>query len=405
MDRQSFVDWSFRHYLEIAPPGFCGLRAPACLKNAGARRPTTWRGRGSLPSLLLRPAIAVLGPAAPRAQAVDHRAGPSSRRRSTRRGSSAPEQDASDRLQRQGARGHRGDRRRRQRRPARPRDRALARRPRRRARRRGDLRTLPAARRRRLGARPPLLDAADARVGSRLGTALDVEEPARVDLDPAVAAEAGRTRPAPLDAYGHLTAATVALIVQAGNESNLILDPDLDSLLRDGRAGQQGAARARQLPGASAAARSPMVASGHSTEAKADRPRRRPGGALRAPSRPPRTGPRARPTPTPTMRPSAPALDPALAQVSGTSGLAHARTHAPAKAWPRRGPRRRSSARTPLGGASRRCRPAWPRRSSELLAARVDGLRASARRAYVVVGTRRWCSPRTSSWPSSPPVP
>ena len=32
-----------------------------------------------------------------------------------------------------------------------------------------------------------------------------------------------------LAAYDRLTAATVALIVQAGNESNLILDPDLDS--------------------------------------------------------------------------------------------------------------------------------------------------------------------------------
>jgi hypothetical protein len=27
MDRQSFIDWSFGHYLEIAPPGFASQAA------------------------------------------------------------------------------------------------------------------------------------------------------------------------------------------------------------------------------------------------------------------------------------------------------------------------------------------------------------------------------------------
>ena len=59
MDRQSFVDWSFGHYLEIAPPGFVVPGPPAALKNASA--PTEHLGVvRSLPSLILRPAIAVL---------------------------------------------------------------------------------------------------------------------------------------------------------------------------------------------------------------------------------------------------------------------------------------------------------------------------------------------------------
>jgi methyl-accepting chemotaxis protein len=70
------------------------------------------------------------------------------------------------------------------------------------------------------------LEAVDRELGERLGTRRSWTR-----LRGAIARTLGRPADAAaaLDAYDGLTAATLRLIVQAGNESNLILDPDLDS--------------------------------------------------------------------------------------------------------------------------------------------------------------------------------
>jgi methyl-accepting chemotaxis protein len=71
------------------------------------------------------------------------------------------------------------------------------------------------------------LDAADRGLAPELGTAT-MWSKLRTSIQSTVA-----SRPtdalAALDAYDRLTAGTLELIVQAGNASNLILDPDLDS--------------------------------------------------------------------------------------------------------------------------------------------------------------------------------
>ena len=67
------------------------------------------------------------------------------------------------------------------------------------------------------------LDAADRRLGSDLGT-VNQWRALRTSIQATVAARPTDARTA-LDAYDRLTAATLALIVQAGNEPNLILDP------------------------------------------------------------------------------------------------------------------------------------------------------------------------------------
>jgi methyl-accepting chemotaxis protein len=71
------------------------------------------------------------------------------------------------------------------------------------------------------------LDKVDAELGSELGTAAQWAK-LRRSIATTVAA-APREPQRTFDAYGKLSTAALALIVQAGNESNLILDPDLDS--------------------------------------------------------------------------------------------------------------------------------------------------------------------------------
>jgi len=223
------------------------------------------------------------------------------------------------------------------------------------------------------------LDVADARVGGRLGTR-SMWKRLRASIRPTVAAapvDASRT----LDAYGRLTAATVALIVQAGNASNLILDPDLDSYyVMDALVNK--APLALDTAGRVSGREIAMVASGHSTEAErialaVDQ------GVLTSVVDAMRTGMGTAyaNTDDATLRP---ALAPALAQVSGaTASLTLELSRAV-----HRGPD--GTAATIFGKDAvanlmtlqARLAPAL----DELLAARVDRLRASARRAYVVVG-------------------
>jgi methyl-accepting chemotaxis protein len=223
------------------------------------------------------------------------------------------------------------------------------------------------------------LDAADGRVGARLGTR-PMWKRLRASIAPTLAAahvDASRT----LDAYGRLTAATVALIVQAGNASNLILDPDLDSYyVMDALVNK--APLALDTAGRVSGREIAMVASGHSSEAErialaVDQ------GVLTSAVDATRTGlgTAYANTDDATLRP---ALDPALAQVSGaTASLTLELSRAV-----HRGPD--GTAATIFGKDAvdniatlqARLAPAL----DELLAARVDRLRASARRAYVVVG-------------------
>jgi methyl-accepting chemotaxis protein len=223
------------------------------------------------------------------------------------------------------------------------------------------------------------LDVADRRVGARLGTRA-MWKRLRASIGSTVAAEpvdANRT----LDAYGRLTAATVALIVQAGNASNLILDPDLDSYyVMDALVNK--APLALDTAGRVSGREIAMVASGHSTEGErialaVDQ------GVLTSAVDAMHTGMGTAyaNTDDATLRP---ALAPALAQVSGaTASLTLELSRAV-----HRGPD--GTAATIFGKDAvanlmtlqARLAPAL----DELLAARVDRLRASARRAYVVVG-------------------
>ena len=69
------------------------------------------------------------------------------------------------------------------------------------------------------------LDAVEARLGGSLETS-KLWEPIKADLDAPPAPASG---PETLEAWDARVAAAVALVTQAGNISNLILDPDLDS--------------------------------------------------------------------------------------------------------------------------------------------------------------------------------
>ena len=262
MDRQSFIDWSFGHYLEIAPPGLRRAGPPEGLKNGGAPAEHLGVVLRSLPSLLLRPAIAGLNRLrlsrklvvialvliAPALYATwQFRS-----QQDAQIAFSAKERVGIDEIV--------------------PAQRLLA-----------DLATaqslavraagrdaeatttLPAAqaavsalgRRDGRGRRAPGLAARDPR---------DVEAPARVDQARASSPRPiGATRT--LAAYDRLTAATLALIVQAGNQSNLILDPDLDSYYAmDALVNKAPLALA--TAGRVSSREIAMVASGHSTEAE-----------------------------------------------------------------------------------------------------------------------------------------
>jgi methyl-accepting chemotaxis protein len=223
------------------------------------------------------------------------------------------------------------------------------------------------------------MDAADARVGQRLGTGA-MWKRLRASIKATVAAEpvdATRT----LAAYDRLTAAAVALIVQAGNESNLILDPDLDSYYAmDALVNKAPLALA--TAGRVSSREIAMVASGHGSEADrialaVDQ------GVLAGAVDAIATGFKTAyaNTADATLRPT---LDPALAQLSGTTGsLTLELTRAV-----HRGPDGTAAAifgHDAIAGAAAlqaRLAPALDR----LLAARVDHLRATAHRTYIAVG-------------------
>ena len=223
------------------------------------------------------------------------------------------------------------------------------------------------------------MDAADARLGPRLGTRA-MWRHLRTSIKANLASEpigASRT----LAGYDRLTAATLALIVQAGNESNLILDPDLDSYYAmDALVNKAPLALA--TAGRVSSREIAMVASGHSTEAERIALAVDQGvltGAVDAIGAGFKTA--YANTADATLRPT---LAPALAQLSGTTGsLTLELTRAV-----HRGPD--GTAATIFGkdaiagaaGLQARLAPALDR----LLAARVDHLRATARRTYVAVG-------------------
>jgi methyl-accepting chemotaxis protein len=223
------------------------------------------------------------------------------------------------------------------------------------------------------------MDAADARLGARLGTRTTWKR-LRMSIKASLASEPVSAS-STLAAYDRLTAATVALIVQAGNESNLILDPDLDSYYAmDALVNKAPLALA--TAGRVSTREIAIVASGHSTEAQRITLAVDQGvlaGAVDAIGAGFKTA--YANTADATLRP---ALDPALAQLSGTTGsLTLELTRAV-----HRGPD--GTAATIFGkdavaaaaGLQTRLAPALDR----LLAARVDHLRATARRAYVAMG-------------------
>jgi methyl-accepting chemotaxis protein len=109
------------------------------------------------------------------------------------------------------------------------------------------------------------LDAADCRLGGQLGTAA-MWKRLRASIQTTVAARPTDAR-ATLAAYDRLTTAALALIVQAGNASNLILDPDLDSYYAMD-AFVNKAPTALDTAGRVTSREIAMVASGHSTEAE-----------------------------------------------------------------------------------------------------------------------------------------
>jgi methyl-accepting chemotaxis protein len=109
------------------------------------------------------------------------------------------------------------------------------------------------------------LDAADGRLGGQLGTAA-MWKRLRASIQATVAARPTDAR-ATLGAYDRLTASMLALIVQAGNASNLILDPDLDSYYAMD-AFVNKVPLALDTAGRVTSREIAMVASGHSTEAE-----------------------------------------------------------------------------------------------------------------------------------------
>ena len=223
------------------------------------------------------------------------------------------------------------------------------------------------------------LDATDRRLGSQLGT-VAMWKRLRTSIGATVAARPADAR-ATLEAYDRVTAATLALIVQAGNDSNLILDPDLDSYyVMDALVNK--APTALDTAGRVTGHEIAMVASGHSTEAErialaVDQ------GVLASNVDGIRTGLKTAyaNTADPALQKT---LGPPLAVLSGSSAALS-------------GELSRAVHRGPDGTAARilgkdavaaaaavqaRLAPELDR----LLIARVDRLRSVARRAYLVVG-------------------
>jgi methyl-accepting chemotaxis protein len=223
------------------------------------------------------------------------------------------------------------------------------------------------------------MDATEARLGPQLGTGAPWGR-LRTSITASLAS-APASPTATLAAYDRLAAAAVALIVQAGNESNLILDPGLDShYAMDALVNKAPLALA--TAGRVSSREIAMVVSGDSTEAERIALAVDQGvltGAVDAIASGFKTA--YANTADATLRPT---LDPALAELSGTTGsLTLELTRAV-----HRGPD--GTAATIFGkdaiaaaaGLQTRLAPAL----DQLLAARVDHLRASAHRAYVAAG-------------------
>jgi methyl-accepting chemotaxis protein len=222
------------------------------------------------------------------------------------------------------------------------------------------------------------LETVDRELGERLGT-----RHSWTRLRGAIARTLGRQAGsvAALDAYDGLTAATLSLIVQAGNESNLILDPDLDSYyVMDALVNKVPAMldAAGRVSGREVA----MVASDHGTEADrillaVDQ------GVVNSTIDSAQSGLR-----TAYARTSDRTLRPALeAPAAGLAGTLASLSAELSRAV-HRGPDATAAAtlgEDAIGDAATlqaRLAPALDR----LLAARVARLRASAQRTYVVVG-------------------
>ena len=238
------------------------------------------------------------------------------------------------------------------------------------------------------------LDAVDRRQGPRLGTdamwkRLQTSIRATVAARPTDAA-------ATLAAYGRLTAATRALIVQAGNASNLILDPDLDSYyVMDALVNE--VPLALDTAGRVTSREIAMVDSGHSSEAAAHRPRGRPGRDGERRGRRP-LGPEDRlrghggpPAAEDPQRARGPDLRLDRRRSASSSRV-------PSTADPT-GRRRRSSARTP-SPAPPRCRASSPPRSTACSPS-ASTTSAPSHAAPSSSSASASCSPPTSSWPSS----
>jgi len=223
------------------------------------------------------------------------------------------------------------------------------------------------------------LEDVDRGLGDELGTRADWKRLA-ASIRTTIAAPANSATLA-IDAYDQLTAATLRLIVRAGDASNLILDPDLDSYyVMDALVNK--VPTALDAAGRVSTREVALVAAGGSTEAQrillaVDQ------GVINSAIESARAGLRtafAR-TKDRTLRP---ALDPAAAGLAGTLASLSAELSRAVN----RGPD--GTAAATLGEDAledattlqTRLAPALDR----LLAARVARLRASARRTYLVVG-------------------
>ena len=223
------------------------------------------------------------------------------------------------------------------------------------------------------------MDAVDRELGDELGTRADWKR---------LAAEIRTTTAAPatdaalaIDAYGRLTGATLRLIVRAGDASNLILDPDLDSYyLMDALVNK--VPTALDAAGRVSSREVALVAAGKSTEAQrillaVDQ------GVINSAIDSARSGLRTAFARTKDRR-LRPALDPAAAGLAGTLASLSAEVSRAVH----RGPD--GTAAATLGedaiedatALQTQLAPALDR----LLAARVERLRGSARRTYLVVG-------------------
>jgi methyl-accepting chemotaxis protein len=223
------------------------------------------------------------------------------------------------------------------------------------------------------------LDAADRRLGSELGTVRQWKA-LRISIQATVAARPTDARTA-LDGYDRLTAATLALIVQAGNESNLILDPDLDSYYAMDALVNK-VPLALDTAGRVTSREIAMVASGQSTEAErialaVDQ------GVMESAVEAAHSGLKTAYSETsdPTLEK---ALSPALALVSGSSAaLSLELTRAV-----HRGPD--GTAATMFGkdavASAAALQTGLAPALDRLLTVRVDRLRATARRTYAVLG-------------------